>query len=94
MKLEPHYILRKPLLTEKSTASMEDLNVYAFEVDRRASKDDIKEAVESAFGVKVLKVTTQVRKGGSRRFKYGKVADNSWKRAVVRVAEGDTIELF
>jgi len=39
-------------------------------------------------------VTTQVRKGGSRRFKYGKVADNSWKRAVVRVAEGDTIELF
>lgn len=94
MKLEPHYILRKPLLTEKSTASMEELNVYAFEVDRRASKDDIKEAVESAFGVKVLKVTTQVRKGGSRRFKYGKVADNSWKRAVVRVAEGDTIELF
>jgi len=94
VKLEPHYILRKPLLTEKSTASMEDLNVYAFEVDRRASKDDIKEAVESAFGVKVLKVTTQVRKGGSRRFKYGKVADNSWKRAVVRVAEGDTIELF
>ncbi|MCA9304162.1 MAG: 50S ribosomal protein L23 [Phycisphaerales bacterium] len=94
MNLEPHYILRKPLLTEKSTASMEELNVYAFEVDRRASKDDIKEAVESAFGVKVLKVTTQVRKGGSRRFRYGKVAENSWKRAVVRVAEGDTIELF
>lgn len=91
---EAHYILRKPLLTEKSTASMEDLNVYAFEVDRRATKDDIKAAVESAFGVKVLKVTTQVRKGGSRRFRYGKVAENSWKRAVVRIAEGDTIELF
>jgi large subunit ribosomal protein L23 len=92
--LEAHYILRKPLLTEKSTSLMEDLNVYAFEVDRRASKDDIKAAVEEAFGVKVLKVTTQVRKGGSRRFKYGKVAENSWKRAMVRVAEGDTIELF
>ncbi len=89
-----HYILRKPLLTEKSTALMEDFNVYAFEVDRRASKDDIKGAVEKAFGVKVLKVTTQVRKGGARRFKYGKVAENSWKRAMVRVAEGDTIELF
>jgi large subunit ribosomal protein L23 len=92
--MEAHYILRKPLLTEKSTASMEDLNVYAFEVDRRATKDDIKAAVESAFNVKVLKVTTQVRKGGSRRFRYGKVAENSWKRAVVRIAEGDTIELF
>lgn len=92
--LEAHYILRKPLLTEKSTALMEDQNVYAFEVDRRASKDDIKAAVENAFGVKVLKVTTQVRKGGSRRFRYGKVAENSWKRAMVRVAEGDTIELF
>ncbi len=92
--LEAHYILRKPLLTEKSTSLMEDLNVYAFEVGRRASKDDIKAAVESAFGVKVLKVTTQVRKGGSRRFRYGKVAENSWKRAMVRVAEGDTIELF
>lgn len=92
--LEAHYILRKPLLTEKSTSLMEDLNVYAFEVDRRASKDDIKAAVEEAFGVKVLKVTTQVRKGGARRFKYGKVAENSWKRAMVRVAEGDTIELF
>ncbi len=92
--LEAHYILRKPLLTEKSTSLMEDLNVYAFEVDRRASKDDIKAAVEEAFGVKVLKVTTQIRKGGSRRFRYGKVADNSWKRAMVRVAEGDTIELF
>ena len=89
-----HYILRKPLLTEKSTALMEELNVYAFEVDRRASKDDIKGAVEKSFGVKVLKVTTQVRKGGSRRFKYGSVAENSWKRAMVRIAEGDTIELF
>lgn len=91
---EPHYTLRKPLLTEKVTQAMEDANVYAFEVDRRASKDDIRAAVESAFKVKVVKVNTQVRKGGSRRFRYGKVADNSWKRALVRVAEGDAIELF
>jgi len=92
--LEPHYILRKPLLTEKSTAQMEESNVYTFEVDRGASKDDIKSAVERAYGVKVLKVTTQVRKGGSRRYKYGRVAENSWKRAVVKVAEGQSIELF
>jgi large subunit ribosomal protein L23 len=92
--LEPHYILRKPLLTEKSTALMESDNVYTFEVDRRATKDDIKSAVEKAFSVKVEKVTTQVRKGGSRRFRYGTVAENSWKRAIVKVAEGQSIELF
>lgn len=92
--LEPHYILRKPLLTEKSTAQMEAENVYTFEVDRRATKDEIKSAVETAFGVKVEKVTTQVRKGGSRRFRYGMVAENSWKRAAVKVAEGQSIELF
>ncbi len=92
--LEPHYILRKPLLTEKSTAQMESDNVYTFEVDRRATKDDIKSAIEQAFSVKVEKVTTQVRKGGSRRFRYGTVAENSWKRAIVKVAEGQSIELF
>lgn len=91
---QPHYILRKPLLTEKSTAEMEAGNVYTFEVDRRATKDDIKAAIESAYGVKVEKVNTQVRKGGSRRFRYGKVAENSWKRAAVKVVEGQSIELF
>jgi large subunit ribosomal protein L23 len=92
--LEPHYILRKPILTEKSTERMEEANVYAFEVDRRATKDDIKAAVEKAYGVKVVKINTQVRKGGSRRFRYGNVADSSWKRAMVRIADGDAIELF
>lgn len=90
----PHYILRRPLLTEKSTKAMEEANVYAFEVDRRASKIDIKSAVEELFGVKVLKVNTATRKGGSRRFRYGTVEAGETKRAMVRVAEGQTIELF
>lgn len=92
--LQSHYILRKPLLSEKSTQAMEAANVYTFEVDRRASKNDIKAAVESAFGVSVVKVNTQNRKGGSRRFRYGTVDAGEWKRATVRVAEGQTIELF
>ncbi len=92
--LQPHYILRKPLLSEKSTQAMEAANVYTFEVDRRASKNDIKAAVELAFGVSVVKVNTQNRKGGSRRFRYGTVDAGEWKRATVRVAEGQTIELF
>ncbi len=94
MKHEPHYILRRPLLTEKSTRAMEDANVYAFEVDRRASKTDIKDAVEQLFGVKVVKVNTQTRKGGSRRYRYGTIEAGAWKRATVRVAEGQSIELF
>lgn len=92
--LEAHYILRRPLLTEKTTQSMEEANVYAFEVDRRATKSDIKAAIEQAYGVKVVKINTQVRKGGSRRFRYGNVAESSWKRAMVRIADGDAIELF
>lgn len=92
--IQPHYILRKPLLSEKSTQAMEAANVYTFEVDRHASKNDIKAAVESAFGVTVVKVNTQNRKGGSRRFRYGTVNAGEWKRATVRVAEGQTIELF
>lgn len=92
--LEPHFILRKPLLTEKSTQAMEAGNVYTFEVDRRATKTDIKNAVETAFKVTVEKVNTQNRKGGSRRFRYGTVEAGQWKRATVRIAEGQTIELF
>lgn len=92
--LEPMYILRKPLLTEKSTGAMEETNVFTFEVDPRASKTDIKAAVEKAFGVTVLKVNTQVRKGGSKRFRYGTVKSGEWKRATVRIAEGQKIELF
>jgi large subunit ribosomal protein L23 len=92
--LEPHYILRRPLLTEKSTQAMEDVNVYTFEVDRRASKTDIKAAVEKAFGVTVEKVNTQNRKGGSRRFRYGTVEAGEWKRATVRIKEGQKIDLF
>ncbi|RMH24312.1 MAG: 50S ribosomal protein L23 [Planctomycetota bacterium] len=92
--LEPHYILRRPLLTEKSTQAMESANMYTFEVDRRASKRDIKAAVEKAFGVTVEKVNTQNRKGGSRRFRYGTVEAGEWKRATVRIAEGQKIDLF
>ncbi len=92
--MEPHYILRKPLLTEKSTQAMEGANVYAFEVDRRATKTDIKNAIEAAFGVTVVKINTQNRKGGSRRLRYGTVKAGEWKRASVRIKDGQTIELF
>ncbi|MEZ6244119.1 MAG: 50S ribosomal protein L23 [Phycisphaerales bacterium] len=91
--MQPHYIIRKPLLTEKSTMGMEE-GQYVFEVDRRASKTDIKDAVERAYGVNVVGVTTQVRKGKVKRTRYGYVKEGTTKKATVRVKEGQVIELF
>ncbi|GAB4384577.1 MAG: hypothetical protein Kow0022_07530 [Phycisphaerales bacterium] len=87
------YVIRKPLLTEKSTAEME-VGRYSFEVDRRASKTEIKEAVEALYGVKVVGVQTLTRKQRERRTRFGYVKPAPTKKAVVRLREGDVIELF
>jgi large subunit ribosomal protein L23 len=73
---------------------MNELNRYAFEVDPRASKEQIKSAVEDLYQVKVVKINTQVRKERARRMKYGVVEGKRWKMAVVRLQEGQTIDLF
>lgn len=88
------YIIKRPLLTEKGTYGMNELNQYSFEVDPRADKAEIKAAVESLYGVKVVKVNTQVKKGKHRRLKYGTVTEKLRKKATVRLREGDSIELF
>jgi len=82
------------MLTEKSTEAMNEQGRFTFLVDRRASKDQIKDAVESIYGVKVVGVNTQVRKGKERRLKYGWVTETKTKKAIVRLAEGQTIDLF
>jgi len=87
-------VIKKPILTEKSTFDMNERNRYTFEVDRRATKTDIKDAVESLYNVKVDGVATQVRKGKARRMRYGYVQEASTKKATVRLAEGQSIELF
>lgn len=96
--VDPIYILRKPVLTEKSTDAMNDPDCkasrYTFEVDRRASKDDIRFAVESLYGVTVDRIQTRTYKGKVRRMRYGYVEEKSRKTATVRLKEGDAIELF
>jgi len=88
-------ILRKPIVSEKSYVLIEE-NVYTFEVHPEATKPQIREAVEQIFGVRVTKVNTMNRKGKRKRnrknFSYGKKSDQ--KRALVTIAEGDSIELF
>ncbi|MCW5756554.1 MAG: 50S ribosomal protein L23 [Phycisphaeraceae bacterium] len=92
--MHPSTVIKKPIVTERSTATMAEDNRFTFLVDRRADKTAIKHAVESLYGVKVLGVTTQVRKSRERRLKYGYVQAPPTKKAVVRLAEGQSIELF
>jgi large subunit ribosomal protein L23 len=92
--MQAHYVIKKPLVTEKSTFAMNERGQYAFEVDPRATKDDIKKAVEQLYKVKVVGVNTQNRKGKQRRLKYGLVTEPTTKKATVRLAEGQTIEMF
>jgi large subunit ribosomal protein L23 len=88
------YVIKKPIVTEKSTMATGEANQYVFLVDRRATKDDIKDAVETLYGVRPIGVTTQMRKGGRRRLKYGWIEPAPSKKATVRLAEGKTIEVI
>jgi large subunit ribosomal protein L23 len=92
---DPRDVIVAPVVSEKSYALMED-GVYTFKVHPGASKPEIRDAVQSIFGVRVAKVNTLNRPGKRKRnrrtFTYGKRPDT--KRAIVTLAEGDTIDLF
>jgi len=91
---EPQKIIRKPLITEKSTRQKEDSGQYVFEVHRNANKIEIQSAVERLFKVKVLQVRTSNVMGKMKRLgkRYGKRPD--WKKAVITLKEGDRIDFF
>jgi large subunit ribosomal protein L23 len=86
-------VIRRPLVTEK-TSHGSGANRYAFEVDRRSTKTDIRRAVEEIYKVRVLKVATLLRKGRVRRYRYGATRLADVKHAVVRIHPEDRIELF
>jgi large subunit ribosomal protein L23 len=87
-------ILKRPLTTEKTTDLKADAHQYAFEVDLRATKPQIKEAVETAFNVRVLSVN--VMRMARKRRRYGRriIYKPMWKKAIVRVPADQRIELF
>jgi large subunit ribosomal protein L23 len=91
-------ILIKPILTEKANAQQEKLSRYAFKVDRRANKLEIKTAIEQFYGVNVLEVNTLVvpGKNKSRSTKAAVVSGikSGYKKALVTVAKGETIDLY
>jgi large subunit ribosomal protein L23 len=93
MDLDAFQVIKGPLITEKVTGLTEHANVYAFKVDMRANKVQIRTAVQKLWpGVKVVSVRTQVRKGKPRRMKHNWSRQPDWKRAMVRLAEGQRIE--
>ena len=91
-------VLIKPILTEKANAQQESLRRYAFKVARKANKLEIKKAVESFYGVNVTEVNTVVVPGKSKnRFtKSGFISGvkPAYKKAYVKVAEGESIDLY
>ena len=90
----PHYIRKQPLLSEKSTFAMNEQSRYVFLVDPRATKVEIKNAVETIYKVHVEKINTQVRKGKFRRLKFGLTVEPTTKKASIKIKDGEKIELF
>jgi large subunit ribosomal protein L23 len=89
-----HEVIRKPLVTEKSNIGREESNLVTFAVDLRANKHDVRRAIETLFDVNVVTVRTMRMPRKLRR--VGKFAGHKpqWKKAIVELAEGQSIEFF
>jgi large subunit ribosomal protein L23 len=89
-----YQVIKKPLITEKSAVLAEQAKTYLFEVDRRATKADIRKAVEKGFDVKVKSVRTMVTRGRWLK-KHAKFGPPKYsKKAIVRLMPGETISIF
>jgi large subunit ribosomal protein L23 len=86
-------VLRRPLITEKSTA-LQAQNKYAFEIADKANKLMIRQAVEKAFKVKVTGVNVVTMQGKTRRVGRRMIKTEPWKKAIVTLQPGDKIEFF
>jgi large subunit ribosomal protein L23 len=90
-------ILKKPLVTEKMTALMDSQEQYGFVVEKKATKPEIKKAVEEFYDVEVASVNTMIQRGKSRRNrKTGQISGytNAYKKAIVKLKEGSKIDFF
>ncbi len=93
--MTPEQIIRRPIvLTEKANLLREKSNQVVFEVSRAANKVQIKDAVQKLFNVKVTDVNTMVMRGKDRRMGRGYAKTQNWKKAIVTLKEGDSIDFF
>jgi large subunit ribosomal protein L23 len=91
--VHPYEVLRRPIVTEKTSLQGEQ-GRYTFEVHPQANKHQVKEAVERAFDVKVVAVNVITVPGKSRRYGRHESTPHPWKKATVRLAEGQSIGFF
>lgn len=91
---DPYQVVISPILTEKSTSTIEHVNQYTFRVHGKANKIEIKKAIETIFGVKVVRVCTRWKRGKRKRIgtKVGFTSD--WKEAVVHLRPGERIDVY
>ncbi len=97
MSLHPYQILIGPVLTERATAGQAEAEPkYTFKVAIGSNKIEIRKAIERAFGVRVVKINTVVTKGKVKRLRMGQPAGRrpTWKKAVVTLAQGDSINII
>src|SRR5690348_4006376 len=94
LKLRPHQVVLRPLVTEKGMHRSTRNNAYAFEVNVLATKHDIREAVEELFNVTVSKVRTQNRRGKPRRSRNRTGVTRDWKKAIVQLDAEHRIDFF
>ena len=94
MKLDPHQVLIRPLVTEKGVKASGEQNAYSFEVNPLATKEDIRRAVEELFDVRVVKVRTQNRRGKPRRRGFRVGHTKTWKKAIVTLHSDYRIDFF
>ena len=87
-------VIKRPLDTEKLDKLRDKQNKFAFEIDLKANKTEVKQAVESLFKVKVIDIKTAVVRGKMRRIGKSSGMRSSWKKAIVTLKEGDSIQLF
>lgn len=87
------HIIRSPLITEKNT-NLSESGVYVFEVDKSATKPQIKKAVELGFSVKVESVRTSICRGDMKYTKFGLSKIRRWKKAYIKLAKGQKLALF
>lgn len=87
-------VLKRPVVTEKSTHLREEKNQYVFEVDRNANKIQIRSAIEAIFSVRVTDVNTVTVRGKRKRFRRGVGKQPNWKKAMVTLRDGDIIDFF
>ena len=94
MRMDNYQILIRPLITEKGLEQVNTSNQYPFEVNAKANKAQIRRAVEEVFGVKVRDVRTMMRHGKPRRVRHTRGRTRRWKKAVVTLIPGDSIEFI